>query len=223
MNGENELEQKNLKKKIIKKHSLQEKTQIHKLNKNFPILHNSNVTKAYSTKLVSNFVPVLKPKKSFCKPAFMQLSQVQPKFEIEKEDSDLDVISSSEGIDESESDSNQSSSMTSSNDEIDKEEEKSPEYDIQKKDISDSEFSNQNVNKEEDKIVKEILEHKLYNEDKNDLNLTNKENNNNNNNINDEAIDENKVKNNLTQNIIISNKKSLSILDILKNKNKVMQ
>jgi hypothetical protein len=203
MNEKNELEQKNLKNKIIKKHSLQEKTKTHKYNKNFPILQKTKITKAFSTKHVSNFVPTLRPKESFCKPTFMQLNQNQPKLEIENEDSDFSIISSSEGIDEIDSNSNQSSFLTSSNDEIDKEEEKLPD---------------KIVDKGEDKIINEIPENKIFNEDKSNSKLTN--NDNNYNNTNDAQTNENKVNKNLTQNIITSIKRPLSIIDVLKNKNK---
>jgi len=222
MNEENELEQKNLKKKIVKKHSLQEKTKTHKLNKHFPILQKAKIMKAYSTKLVSNFVPTLRPKQSFCKPTFMQLNQNQHKFEIEKEDSELDVISSSEGIDEYDSDSNQSSSITSSNEENDKEEEKLPYNDIQKNNISPLGLNNINSDKDEDKIVQEFPEHKIFNEDKSNLKLISNNHYNNNNNTNDEQTNEIKVGNIYTQNIIIPKKKRLTILDILKNKNKII-
>lgn len=203
MNEENDLEQKKLKNKIVKKHSLHEKNKIHKFNKHFPILQKTKNLKAYSTKLVSNFVPTLRPKESFCKPTFMQLNQNQPKLEIENEDSDFSIISSSEGIDEIDSNSNQSSFLTSSNDEIDKEEEKLPD---------------KIVDKGEDKIINEIPENKIFNEDKSNSKLTN--NDNNYNNTNDAQTNENKVNKNLTQNIITSIKRPLSIIDVLKNKNK---
>ena len=176
--------------------------------------------KAYSTKLFSNFVPTLRPKQSFCKPTFMQLNQNQHKFEIEKEDSELDVISSSEGIDEYDSDSNQSSSITSSNEENDKEEQKLPYNDIQKNNISPLGLNNINSDKDEDKIVQEFPEHKIFNEDKSNLKLTSNNHNNNNNNTNDEQTNEIKVGNIFTQNIIIPKKKRLTILDILKNNKK---
>ena len=227
MNGEIDLEQKTLKMKLVKKNSLQVKTKTHKLNKHFPILQKTKILKAYSTKLVSNFVPTLRPKQSFCKPAFMQLNQNQPKIEIEKEDSDLDIISSSEGIDELDSESNQSSSMTSSNEEIDKEEEKLPDNDIQMNNISSFGLNSMNVDIDKNKIVQEIPEYKMFNEEKNNLKL-NKINNNNINN-NDAQANENKNKNknkennNLTQNIINSKKRPLTILDVLKNKNKMIK
>ena len=227
MNEEIDLEQKKLKMKIVKTNSLEVKTKIHKLNKHFPILQKTKYLKAYSTKLVSNFVPTLRPKQSFCKPAFMQLNQNQPKIEIEieKEDSDLDIISSSEGIDEFESESNQSSSMTSSNEEIDKEEEKLPDNDIQMNNISSFGLNCMNVGIDKNKIVQEIPEYKMFNEEKINLNL-NKINNTNINN-NDAQANENKNKNkkinNLSQNIINSKKKPLTILDVLKNKNKMIK
>jgi hypothetical protein len=210
MNGENELEQKNLKKKIAKKHSLQEKTKTHNFNKHFPIIQKTKIMKAYSTKTISNFVPTLRPKQSFCKPTFMQLNKNQPKFENENEDSDLDEITSSEGIDELDSDSNKSSSITSSNDENDKE--KHLYDDIQMNSISCFKLNNMNFDKDEDKIIKGISENKIFTEDKSNLQLTN--NDNNNTNILVERNDENKIN--------TSKKRCLSILDILKNKNKIV-
>lgn len=222
MNGENELEQKNLKKKIVKKHSLQEKTATHKFNKHFPILQKTKNMKAYSTKLVSNFVPTLRPKQSFCKPTFMQLNQNQPKFEIEKEDSDLEIISSSEGIDEFDLDSNQSSSLTSSNEENNKEEEQFPDNDIQMNNISPFGLNNINVDKDKVKIVKELPEHKIFNEDKSNLKLTSNNHSNINNSTNYDQTDENEINNSLIHNLIIPKRKRLTILDILKNKNKII-
>ena len=222
MNEENDLEQKKLKNKIVKKHSLHEKNKIHKFNKHFPILQKTKNMKAYSTKLVSNFVPTLRPKQSFCKPTFMQLNQNQPKIAIEKEDFDLEIISGSEGIDEFNSESNKSSSMSSSNEEIDKEEEKLPDNDIQINNISFFGLNCMNVDKDENKIVKAIPEHKIFNEEKSNIKLTNNNNSNSNINTNDDQSNKNKENNNFSQNIITSQKKPLTILDVLKNKNKMI-
>jgi hypothetical protein len=68
----------------------------------------------YSTKIIINFVPQIKPKKSFCKPTFFQLNKDENNNENERS-FELDKISSCDEIEDNESiESNESSSSLSS-------------------------------------------------------------------------------------------------------------
>ena len=68
----------------------------------------------YSTNIIINFVPQIKPKKSFCKPTFFQLNKDENNNENERS-FELDKISSCDEIDDNESiESNESSSSLSS-------------------------------------------------------------------------------------------------------------
>ena len=68
----------------------------------------------YSTKIIINFVPQIKPKKSFCKPTFFQLNKDENNNENDRS-FELDKISSCDEIEDNESiESNESSSSLSS-------------------------------------------------------------------------------------------------------------
>ena len=110
----------------------------------------------YSTKIIINFVPQIKPKKSFCKPTFFQLNKDENNNENERS-FELDKISSCDEIDDNESiESNESSSSLSSS-----------------SDTENNKEENINVNKKEngeelkftlDGSNKEIFEQKISNE-----------------------------------------------------------
>ena len=109
---------KNGERKKIKKNSFFVHKDNINLNKKFDVLQNAQSRRYYSTKIVSNFVPQLKPKKSFCKPPPFQLDEDSPIENDNDKSFELDKISS---CDEGE-DSVQSSSLSSSFIESDKEE-----------------------------------------------------------------------------------------------------
>jgi hypothetical protein len=110
----------------------------------------------YSTKIIINFVPQIKPKKSFCKPTFFQLNKDENNNENERS-FELDKISSCDEIDDNESiESNESSSSLSSS-----------------SDTENNKEENINVNKKEngeelkftlDGSNKEIFEQKISND-----------------------------------------------------------
>jgi hypothetical protein len=104
--------------KKIKKNSFFAHKNNFNLNKKFDVLQNAQSRRYYSTKIVSNFVPQLKPKKSFCKPTPFQLDEDSPIENDNDKSFELDKISS---CDEGE-DSGQRSSLSSSFIESDKEE-----------------------------------------------------------------------------------------------------
>ena len=103
--------------KDIKKNSLFVNKNIN-LHTKFEILQNAQSRRYYSTKIVSNFVPQLKPKKSFCKPTPFQLDEGSSIENDNDKSFELDKISSCDEGD----DSGQSSSLSSSIIENDKEE-----------------------------------------------------------------------------------------------------
>ena len=107
-------EEKDMKRKVVKKLTFHEKDNKFILDKKFEkSIKPSN--RFYSTKLVRDFVPHLKPKKSFCKPTFFQLNENETKSDDENGNNfELDVLSSCEEIDD---DSVKSSSLSSSDDE----------------------------------------------------------------------------------------------------------
>ena len=84
-----------------------------KLKNNFDKIDKDQSRRCYSTKTLSNFVPQIKPKKSFCKPTPFKLND-NPSNQNENESDnsfELDKISSCEEGEES----NRSSSLSSSN------------------------------------------------------------------------------------------------------------
>ncbi len=143
MEENKDCEEKNIKRKVAKKLTFHEKDNKFILNKKFEKSIKPEL-RCYSTKLVSNFVPQLKPKKSFCKPTFFQLNENETKSDDENGDNLLDAISSCEEVDD---DSVKSSSLSSSDDERNEEEEKN--------NITKFSLENNTNN----------IESKLYNED----------------------------------------------------------
>jgi hypothetical protein len=108
---------------MTKQHSFWRKNNIN-LKKKFGKLQNAQNRKCYSTKIISNFVPQLKPKKSFCNPTPFLLDDNSSKQNDKENDIkfELDKISS---CDEEESDKDSSSSFAS-----DIEEEKESNIDV---------------------------------------------------------------------------------------------
>ena len=153
---------KNFQRSKLKKHTFQDQTNVtFGLKKNFDIIGKRQKERCYSTKLVRNFVPQIRPKKSFCKPTFFKLNDNDndtKSIDDEDKKSELDEISSRGEVEE---DSNNSSSLSSD------EKEKDEEMD---ENDSKSDFSL------EDKIGKNSpnYEHKAFKEDDNDeyANLT---------------------------------------------------
>ena len=145
---------KNFQRSKLKKHTFQDQTNIiFGLKKNFDIIGKRQRERCYSTKLVRNFVPQIRPKKSFCKPTFFKLNDNDNDTKsIDDEDKkyELDEISSCGEVEE---DSKNSSSLSS-----DERDEEMNESD------SKSDFSL------DEKIGKNSpnYEHKAFKEDDND-------------------------------------------------------
>ena len=119
------------------------------LKKSFEQTNNPKAVRCYSTKLVINFVPKLKPKKSFCRPTHLQLNKDD---DNENEKSfELDKISS---CDDDES-KNSSSMSCSSDNEIEKEDKNNNNKTIKKcnftldNNIKNTDNSEQNLNNED--------------------------------------------------------------------------
>jgi len=124
---------------------------------NFQILKKNNKIQCFSTKVVVNFVPTIKPKQSFCKPTFFNLNEnkdSEPK--KEKKSFELEDISSCEEGDDSNSihNSHESSYLSSSASEKDIKEE---ENNINNSDkvISKNTLFNLDDNKMENSCVKQ--------------------------------------------------------------------
>ena len=93
---------------------------------NFQILKKNKKIQCFSTKIVVNFVPTLKPKQSFCKPTFFKLDENNnSESKKEKKSFELENISSCEEEDDSNSihNSHESSYLSSSSSEKDIKEE----------------------------------------------------------------------------------------------------
>ena len=102
-------EERNIERTKVKKNTLKLNNKFD-LSKNYESTKNAKALRYYSTKIVINFVPQLKPKKSFLKPTFFQLNK-DDKDESEKS-FELDKISSCDEVEDNES--NDSSSIISS-------------------------------------------------------------------------------------------------------------
>ena len=112
-------EEREFKRPKVKKNTCQLNTDKYNLKKSFEQTKNTNAVRYYSTKLVINFVPKLKPRKSYCRPTHFQLN----KDDNDNEKSfELDKISSCDDDDEDESKDSSSLISSSSDIECDKEE-----------------------------------------------------------------------------------------------------
>jgi hypothetical protein len=108
-----------------KKNSFQSKGNGNFFN-NFQILKKNKKIKCFSTKVIVNFVPTIKPKQSFCKPTFLNLNaNKDSESKKEKKSFELEDISSCEEDDDSNSiqNSDESSYLSSSDSEKDIKEE----------------------------------------------------------------------------------------------------
>ena len=120
-----ELKEEMFQRKNHKKKSFQSKGNGTFFNK-FQILKKNKKIQYYSTKVVANFVPTIKPKQSFCKPTFFKLDENKVcETKKEKKSFELEDISSCEEEDDSHSihNSDESSYLSSSSSEIDIKEE----------------------------------------------------------------------------------------------------
>ena len=139
-----------------KKHTFQKNNNKFDFKKSFDQMHKPKKQRYYSTKIIINFVPQIKPKKSFCKPTFFQLNKDENNNENDRS-FELDKISSCDEIEDNESiESNESSSSLSSS-----------------SDTENNKEENINVNKKEngeelkftlDGSNKEIFEQKISND-----------------------------------------------------------
>jgi hypothetical protein len=97
-----------------KKHTFQKNNNKFDFKKSFDQMNKPKKQRYYSTKIIINFVPQIKPKKSFCKPTFFQLNKDENNNENDRS-FELDKISSCDEIEDNESiESNESSSSLSS-------------------------------------------------------------------------------------------------------------
>ena len=178
--------------------------------------------RSYSTKLISNFVPQLKPKKSFCKPTFFQLDETDSNTPQNEKINEIDEDNSSSDEENEISKDKKDNQPGSSSSDFESDEEQNENSPSNESDEID------------DNNNKMKLGLKLYKEDddcfqkKNiDCNIENVNNNNiknefnlelNNVNNDDDKIksDVNLKQNNLTQKNIVVN----SIFDILSNNKK---
>ena len=128
MENEKEANNKNYQRSKTKKHSFQDKTNVtFGLKKNYDDSVKIQKTRYYSTKLLRNFVPQIRPKQSVCKPTFFKLNENENDTKSnEDEKSELDKISSCSEVEEE----SKNSSSLSSSDEKDKEEEINSESDF---------------------------------------------------------------------------------------------
>ena len=139
-----------------KKHTFQKDNNKLDFKKKFDQIHKPKKQRYYSTKIIINFVPQIKPKKSFCKPTFFQLNKDENNNENDRS-FELDKISSCDEIDDNESiESNESSSSLSSSSDTENNKEENTD-------------SNKKENGEELKFTldgsnKEIFEQKISNE-----------------------------------------------------------
>ena len=91
-----ELKEDNFQRKKYKKNSFQSQGNSVFFNK-FQILKKNKKIQCYSTKVVANFVPTIKPKQSFCKPTFFKLDENKDcETKKEKKSFELEDISSCE-------------------------------------------------------------------------------------------------------------------------------
>lgn len=165
---EHKTDHKNFKRSKFKKLSYQNQNIKHFKN-NFPIIkNNQKINKYHSTKLVVNFVPTIRPKKSFCKPTFFQLNQSSLNEKQEDEKSfELDKISSCEEMDDS--DSHESSIISSSSCEehkVQEEYENNCRDNNEKKGLFNFNLNSNIIKMNEENLKGEKFEHdKIYIED----------------------------------------------------------
>ena len=139
-----------------KKYTFQKNNNKFDFKKSFDQMNKPKKQRYYSTKIIINFVPQIKPKKSFCKPTFFQLNKDENNNENDRS-FELDKILSCDEIEDNESiESNESSSSLSSSSDTENNKEENID-------------SNKKENGEELKFTldgsnKEIIEPKISNE-----------------------------------------------------------
>lgn len=139
-----------------KKNTFQLNNSKFELKKSFDQTKNPHAIRCFSTKLVINFVPQLKPKKSFCKPTFFQLNKDENN---ENEKSfELDKISSCDEIDDDEESNNSSSLMSESSSDIESDKDENENNNKKDNKIESNFTLDDNIKKEDD-------EQDLHNED----------------------------------------------------------
>ena len=123
MKAEKKNNDKDIQRTILKKNTFIKQNNKFNLNQNFEILPKLKIFRYYSTKLIDNFVPQIKPKKSFCKPTFFQLDENELQTKRNEKYNELENISSCDEEDESQGNSYISSSSEFESDEVEKEKE----------------------------------------------------------------------------------------------------
>ena len=155
----------------VKKNTVQLNNDRFDLRKSLDKTKNQKALRCYSTKLVVNFVPQLKPKKSFLKPTFFQLNK-DDKDENEKS-FELDKISSCEEVDDSES---KGSSSIMSDSQSDSENENEENINNNKKEnenesgftLNDNKIEEKNENLEQNLNIEDILSESKKKKDSNE-------------------------------------------------------
>ena len=161
-----------------KKNTFQVKENHFGLKKDFESIKRNYKSRCYSTKILRDFVPQIRPKKSFCKPTFFKLDDEIESKSIDNEngkDFELDKILScdSEDDEDDEESKNNSSSISSSEAGMDKEEEKENELNL---DISSSlkeEGENSDQDEYKNLAFKKKKKHKKNVEETNTNNFNN--------------------------------------------------
>ena len=116
MKAEKKNNDKDKKGTILKKNTFIKQNSKFNLDQNLEVLPKLKIVKYYSTKLIDNFVPQIKPKKSFRKPTFFQLDENELQTKQNEKFHEHENISIYDEEDES-----QSSSSEFESDEVEKE------------------------------------------------------------------------------------------------------
>ena len=183
----------------------------------------------HSSKLVVNFVPKLKPKKSFCKPTHFQLDDSEEKEEKkEKEQSlDLNIISSCDEGNSNDSSSNISSENEENDSDSEKEFEENHEDNDNDNEITSSAKNELNNNEYKGVKLKQNKKYKLdiydkENEEKNNVISHKKENSSESDKIHQNIQDKNSFQDKETINTKndFSLNENITILDIISIKDK---
>jgi len=173
---DNHQSQKNFQNTKDRKNTFKVKENHLDLKKDFESIKRNYKSRCYSTKILRDFVPQIRPKKSFCKPTFFKLD------DSEIESKSIDQISSCDEEDDDES-KNNSSSISSSEAGMDEEEEKENELKFENKlsgeNILSSLKEEEEDNSDEDEYMnlafKKKKKHKKTEDEKTNLNNLRKE------------------------------------------------
>ena len=153
------------------------------LKKDFESIKRNYKSRCYSTKIVRDFVPQIRPKKSFCKPTFFKLDDNETKSidNDNEKDFELDKISSCDDEEDDDESKNNSSSISSSEVGMDEEEEKENELKLENKlsgenilsSLKEEEDNNDEDNNEDEYMnlaFKRKKKHKKNEEEKTNMN-----------------------------------------------------